>query len=104
MNAVRDLVSIVRSHGLDAEVLAAPIRHPRHVTAAALAGAHTATVPLKMLRQMIHNHLTDTGILQFRKDWEAVQRATTPELTITTLPSNPVLMSSCRGARCRHAR
>ena len=57
------------------EVLAASIRHPRHVTEAALAGAHIATVPLKVLRQMIHHPLTDSGILQFRKDWDAVQTA-----------------------------
>ena len=73
MDVVRDLVAIVRIHGLHAEVLAASIRHPRHVTEAALAGAHIATVPHKVLRQMIHHPLTDTGILQFRKDWDAVQ-------------------------------
>jgi len=75
MNVVRELVAIVKTHHLDAEVLAASIRHPRHVTEAALAGAHVATVPHKILRQMIHHPLTDSGILQFRKDWEAVQTA-----------------------------
>jgi len=74
MNVVRELVAMVRTHGLNAEVLAASIRHPRHMTEAALAGAHIATVPHKILRQMIHHPLTDTGILQFRKDWEAVQK------------------------------
>lgn len=73
MGVVRELAAIVRLHGLDAEVLAASIRHPRHVTEAALAGAHIATVPYKVLRQMIHHPLTDTGIVQFRKDWEVVQ-------------------------------
>jgi len=73
MDVVRELVAIVKTHHLDAEVLAASIRHPRHVTEAALAGAHIATVPLKILRQMIHHPLTDSGIVQFRKDWEAVQ-------------------------------
>jgi len=73
MDAVRDLVAMVRTYGINAEVLAASIRHPRHVTEAALAGADVATVPLKVLRQMIHHPLTDTGISQFRKDWEAVQ-------------------------------
>ena len=73
MDVVRELVAIVNTHHLDAEVLAASIRHPRHVTEAALAGAHVATVPHKILRQMIHHPLTDSGILQFRKDWEAVQ-------------------------------
>ena len=73
MDVVRELTAIVRLHGLDAEVLAASIRHPRHVTEAALAGAHIATVPLKVLRQMIHHPLTDSGIVQFRKDWDTVR-------------------------------
>jgi transaldolase len=75
MDAVRELVAMVRTYDLHTEVLAASIRHPRHVTEAALAGAHVATVPHKVLRQMIHHPLTDTGIQQFRKDWEAVQGA-----------------------------
>jgi transaldolase len=74
MNVVRELVAMVETHDLKAEVLAASIRHPRHVTEAALAGAHIATVPQKILRQMIHHPLTDKGILQFRKDWETVQK------------------------------
>ena len=74
MEAVRDLVAMVKIGGHPAEVLAASIRHPRHVTEAALAGAHIATVPLKVLRQMIHHPLTESGIMQFRKDWEAVQQ------------------------------
>jgi transaldolase len=73
MDPVRELVDIVRIHGLSTEVLVASIRHPRHVTQAALAGAHIATVPLKVLRQMIHHPLTDSGILQFRKDWDTVR-------------------------------
>ena len=73
MDVVRELVAIVETHDLRSEVLAASIRHPRHVTEAALAGAHIATVPLKVLRRMIRHPLTDAGTLQFRKDWEAVR-------------------------------
>jgi transaldolase len=73
MTVVRDLVAMVNTYGLGAEVLAASIRHPRHVTEAALAGAHVATIPLKVLRQMVHHPLTDSGIQQFRRDWEAVE-------------------------------
>jgi transaldolase len=73
MEVVRELVAIVDTYHLDAEVLAASIRSPRHMTEAALAGAHIATVPLKVLTQMIHHPLTDAGVLQFRKDWEAAQ-------------------------------
>jgi transaldolase len=75
MTVVRELVAMVRTYGLNAEVLAASIRHPRHVTEAALAGAHVATVPLKVLRQMVRHPLTDTGIVQFRSDWETAQAA-----------------------------
>jgi transaldolase len=73
MEVVRELVAMVETHGLEGEVLAASIRHPRHVTQAALAGAHVATVPLKVIRQMVHHPLTDTGIRQFRRDWLAAQ-------------------------------
>jgi transaldolase len=73
MDVVRDLVAIVRTYGLETEVLAASIRHPRHVTEAALARAHVATVPLKVLTQMVRHPLTDAGIVAFRRDWEAAQ-------------------------------
>ena len=70
MTVIRDLVNIVEIHGLEAEVLAASMRHPLHMTQAALAGAHIATVPFKVLQQMVHHPLTDKGIVQFRADWE----------------------------------
>jgi transaldolase len=73
MEVVRELVEMVETDDLKAEVLAASIRSPRHMTEAALAGAHIATVPLKVLTQMIHHPLTDKGIVQFRRDWEAAQ-------------------------------
>ena len=73
MEVVRDLVAMVETHRLGAEVLAASIRHPRHMTEAALAGAHIATAPLKVLRQMIHHPLTEIGLRRFRADWDAVQ-------------------------------
>jgi transaldolase len=75
MEVVRELVGIVELHDLEAEVLAASIRHPRHVTEAALAGAHVATLPFKVLQQMVHHPLTDKGIVQFRADWEKAREA-----------------------------
>jgi len=75
MDVVRELVAIVETHGLDTEVLAASIRHPRHVTEAALAGAHVVTAPIAVLRQMIAHPLTESGIEKFRQDWDAVQGA-----------------------------
>jgi transaldolase len=76
MDVVRELVAIVRMHNLSAEVLAASIRHPRHVTEAALAGSHIATVPHRILKQMIRHPLTDSGVMQFRADWASVQETT----------------------------
>jgi transaldolase len=80
MDVIRELVSIVDLHGYESEVLAASIRHPRHVTDAALAGCHVATLPFKVLQQMVHHPLTDKGIVQFQKDWAAARAAagTTP--------------------------
>jgi transaldolase len=75
MTVIEELAAIVRTHELASEVLVASVRHPRHVTEAALAGAHIATVPLKVLRQMIQHPLTDSGTLQFRRDWAAAQAA-----------------------------
>ena len=75
MTVIRELVAIVELHDLDSEVLAASIRHPRHVTEAALAGAHVATLPFKVLQQMVRHPLTDKGIKSFRDDWDKARRA-----------------------------
>jgi transaldolase len=75
MIVIRDLAEIVAIHDLDTEVLAASIRNPLHMTQAALAGAHVATLPFKVLKQMIHHPLTDSGIVQFKKDWTAAREA-----------------------------
>src|SRR6187549_1697553 len=75
MEVIRDLVAIVEMHDLDSEVLAASIRHPLHVTQSALAGSHIATLPFKVLQQMVHHPLTDKGIVTFRKDWDDARKA-----------------------------
>jgi transaldolase len=75
MGVVRELAEIFAIHEMSAQVLAASMRHPLHVTQAALAGAHIATVPFKVLRQMVRHPLTDTGIVQFRSDWEKARAA-----------------------------
>ena len=75
MIVIRELAEIVAIHELDTEVLAASIRNPLHMTQAALAGAHVATLPFKVLQQMVHHPLTDKGIVQFRHDWEQAREA-----------------------------
>ena len=75
MTVIRELAEIKAIHELEAEVLAASVRHPLHVTQAALAGADIVTMPFKVLQQMVHHPLTDKGIAQFKKDWEAAKAA-----------------------------
>jgi transaldolase len=75
MTVIRELVEIFALYDIKAEVLAASIRHPLHVTQAALAGANIATLPFKILQQMVHHPLTDKGIAQFRKDWDEARKA-----------------------------
>jgi transaldolase len=77
MTVIRELVEIFALYDIKAEVLAASIRHPLHVTQAALAGANIATLPFKILQQMVHHPLTDKGIAQFRKDWDEARKAST---------------------------
>ena len=70
MIVIRELAEIFAIHEIDSEVLAASIRNPLHMTQAAMAGAHIATVPFKIVQQMVHHPLTDKGIVQFKADWE----------------------------------
>jgi transaldolase len=75
MTVIRELSEIIRFFEFESEVLSASIRHPRHVTESALAGAHIATLPFKVFQQMTRHPLTDKGIVQFRKDWEDARTA-----------------------------
>lgn len=67
---VEDIVRLYALHEIPAKVLAASLRHPRHVTDAAMAGAHIATMPFAVLRQMVRHPLTDSGLARFMADWE----------------------------------
>ncbi|ACX51233.1 transaldolase [Ammonifex degensii KC4] len=70
---VREIAEIFSLHGISTEIIAASIRHPLHVVAAARAGAHIATVPFRVLDQMVRHPLTDIGIERFLADWAKVQ-------------------------------
>ena len=74
MQVVEDAVTIFSKYGFPTQVLAASLRHPLHVIAAAKAGAHIATLPYSVLMQMIHHPLTDIGIARFADDWKEVKR------------------------------
>jgi transaldolase len=73
MDVVEDLVVMIGNYGLSTQVIAASIRHPMHVVEAARVSAHIATVPFKILEQMLHHPLTDSGIKRFKDDWAKVQ-------------------------------
>jgi transaldolase len=75
MTVIRELVEIITIHEMEAEVLTASVRHPRHVTDAALAGSHIATIPFKVFQQMVRHPLTDKGIEQFKNDWAKAREA-----------------------------
>lgn len=69
MDLVADIVDIYRNYDIKTEVIAASLRHPAHVTAAARAGAHIGTLPYKVLMQMIGHPMTDIGLKRFMDDW-----------------------------------
>ena len=70
IDLVADIVELFQIHDLQAEVIAASIRHTMHVTQAAMAGAHIATVPYSVLRQMTQHPLTTAGLEKFLADWK----------------------------------
>ena len=75
MQVVEDTLSILTNYPeLDAQVIAASIRNPMHVTYAAMAGAEVATVPYAVLMQMIQHPMTDVGIKRFLADWQKVAK------------------------------
>jgi transaldolase len=68
---VEEIVDCFRAGGVTSQIIAASIRHPEHVIAAAKLSCEIATVPAKVLRQMLAHPLTDAGAERFRKDWES---------------------------------
>ncbi|WP_432354035.1 fructose-6-phosphate aldolase [Sporosarcina sp. A2] len=68
---IETIADIFTIHNIDTEIIAASIRSPQQITNGALAGAHISTVPFKVLQQLFSHPLTDKGIEQFLKDWEA---------------------------------
>lgn len=72
MELIRQIVQIYRNYGFKTQILAASLRMPNHVIDAAIAGAHIATLPFKVLDQLFNHPLTDRGLEQFLKDWGKV--------------------------------
>ena len=70
MDLISDIVTIYDNYGFETEVLAASIRHPMHIVDAALIGDHVATIPFKVIKQLVHHPLTDKGLEAFLADWK----------------------------------
>jgi transaldolase len=70
MQLIRDIVQIYDNYGFATEVLAASIRHPMHIVDCALAGADVATIPFKVIQQLVKHPLTDKGLEGFLSDWK----------------------------------
>jgi transaldolase len=73
MDVVSETVEIFAKHNIEAQVIAASIRHPLHVIEAARCGSHIATVPYDVLMKLIKHPLTDAGIDRFIEDWKKVK-------------------------------
>jgi len=72
MNLIADLVKIFNNYSFPTQILVASCRNPLHIREAALLGAHVATMPFKVLEQLLMHPLTDIGLARFLKDWEKV--------------------------------
>jgi transaldolase len=68
IDLIPDMVRMYDQHGFETQILVASVRSPLHVTQAACAGADAATLPLKVLRQMMGHPLTDLGLQKFLED------------------------------------
>jgi len=74
MDLVEQIVAIFDNYGFESEVIVASIRHPIHVLEAALIGADVATIPYKVIEQLVRHPLTDIGIDRFLADWKKVPK------------------------------
>jgi transaldolase len=71
---VGQLVQILRNYNYPAQVLVASIRSPSHLMRAAEVGAHVATLPFNVIKQILHHPLTDIGLERFLADWHKTRQ------------------------------
>jgi transaldolase len=74
MELIQQIRTIYDNYGFDTQILVASVRHPVHVLEAALMGADVATIPYKVIDQLIKHPLTDVGLTNFLKDWEKLKK------------------------------
>ncbi len=77
MDLIQQIRTIYDNYGYDTKVLAASVRHPMHLVECALVGADVATVPFKVIQQMMNHPLTDSGLKKFLDDWAAMNTPST---------------------------
>jgi transaldolase len=73
MELIEQVVTIYTNYDLDTEVIVASVRHPNHVVESALMGADIATIPPKVIAQLVQHPLTDKGLAGFLADWDKLQ-------------------------------
>lgn len=78
ISLIRDIAQIFSIHKIKTEILSASIRNPVHVIESAKAGAHVATIPYQVFKQMIQHPLTDKGLEKFLADWNEAMLKKTP--------------------------
>lgn len=71
---VKEIAELFVKHNFKTQIIAASIRHPLHVTQAALAGAHIATIPYKVLLDITKHPLTQSGLEKFLADWQKMNK------------------------------
>lgn len=71
LDLVAQIAEMFFIHNIETEIIAASIRHPMHVHDAAMKGAHIATIPFKVISQLVKHPLTDQGIEKFLEDWNS---------------------------------
>ena len=75
MQLIVDIIQIYGNYNFQTQVLAASIRHPMHIVDCALAGADVATIPFKVIQQLVKHPLTDKGLEGFLSDWKKSGRS-----------------------------
>ena len=88
MQLIADIVGIYDNYpAIETEVLVASIRHPIHLVEAARMGAHVATLPPSVIRQLFQHPLTDKGLAAFLADWEKTGQAILPDDMLDDMPA-----------------
>jgi len=74
MELISQIVSMYRQYVFETEILVASVRNPMHVVDSAIMGADVATVPFKVIDQLMKHPLTDIGLRKFLDDWKKVKK------------------------------